>query len=30
VTVLMGGKRTLKIGDLMGTVVTPIHADEDR
>ena len=32
VTVLMGGKRTLKIGDLMGTVVTPfmpMKTDED-
>jgi len=35
VTVLMGGKRTLKIGDLMGTVVVPFmklatQADYDR
>ena len=32
VTVLMGGKRTLKIGDLMGTVVVPfmpMKTDED-
>ena len=32
VTVLMGGKRTLKIGDLMGTVVVPfmkLESDED-
>jgi dissimilatory sulfite reductase alpha subunit len=32
VTVLMGGKRTLKIGDLMGTVVVPfmkLASDED-
>ena len=32
VTVLIGGKRTLKIGDLMGTVVTPfmpMKTDED-
>jgi sulfite reductase alpha subunit len=32
VTVLMGGKRTLKIGDLMGTVVIPfmkMETDED-
>ena len=32
VTVLMGGKRTLKIGDLMGTVVIPfmkLDTDED-
>jgi sulfite reductase alpha subunit len=32
VTVLMGGKRTLKIGDLMGTVITPfmpMNTDED-
>jgi len=32
VTVLMGGKRTLKIGDLMGTVVVPfmpMKSDED-
>ncbi|MEY3220221.1 MAG: hypothetical protein RIT27_1578 [Pseudomonadota bacterium] len=32
VTVLMGGKRTLKIGDLMGTVVIPfkkLETDED-
>ncbi|MDO8320664.1 MAG: sulfite reductase, dissimilatory-type subunit alpha, partial [Rhodoferax sp.] len=32
VTVLMGGKRTLKIGDLMGTVVMPfmpMKTDED-
>ena len=25
VTILIGGKRTLKIGDLMGTVVVPFH-----
>ena len=25
VTILVGGKRTLKIGDLMGTVVVPFH-----
>ena len=33
VTVLVGGKRTLKIGDLMGTVVVPfmkLETDEDR
>jgi sulfite reductase alpha subunit len=32
-TVLVGGKRTLKIGDLMGTVVVPfmkLETDEDR
>ncbi|MFA7239160.1 MAG: dissimilatory-type sulfite reductase subunit alpha [Sulfuricellaceae bacterium] len=32
VTILMGGKRTLKIGDLMGTVVVPfmkLESDED-
>jgi sulfite reductase alpha subunit len=32
VTVLMGGKRTLKIGDLMGTVIIPfmrLESDED-
>ena len=32
VTILVGGKRTLKIGDLMGTVVVPFHkleTDED-
>jgi sulfite reductase alpha subunit len=32
VTVLMGGKRTLKIGDLMGTVVIPfkkLETEED-
>jgi sulfite reductase alpha subunit len=32
VTVLMGGKRTLKIGDLMGTVIMPfmpMKTDED-
>ncbi|MDH4284382.1 MAG: dissimilatory-type sulfite reductase subunit alpha [Gallionellaceae bacterium] len=32
VTILMGGKRTLKIGDLMGTVVVPfmkLETDED-
>jgi sulfite reductase alpha subunit len=29
VTVLIGGKRTLKIGDLMGTVVVPFHKMED-
>ena len=32
VTVLMGGKRTLKIGDLMGTVIVPfmkLETDED-
>jgi len=32
VTVLMGGKRTLKIGDLMGTVIVPfmkLDTDED-
>jgi len=32
VSVLIGGKRTLKIGDLMGTVVVPFHkleTDED-
>lgn len=31
-TILVGGKRTLKIGDLMGTVVVPFHplkTDED-
>jgi len=28
VTVLIGGKRTLKIGDLMGTVVVPFHKME--
>ncbi|TXT24345.1 MAG: sulfite reductase dissimilatory-type alpha subunit [Gallionellaceae bacterium] len=31
-TILMGGKRTLKIGDLMGTVVVPfikLETDED-
>lgn len=32
VTILVGGKRTLKIGDLMGTVIVPFHkmeTDED-
>lgn len=32
VSILMGGKRTLKIGDLMGTVIVPFHkleTDED-
>jgi sulfite reductase alpha subunit len=32
-TVLCGGKRTLKIGDLMGTVIVPfmkLETDEDR
>ena len=29
ITVLVGGKRTLKIGDLMGTVVVPFHKMED-
>jgi sulfite reductase alpha subunit len=32
-TILVGGKRTLKIGDLMGTVVIPfmkLETDEDR
>ncbi len=29
-TVLVGGKRTLKIGDLMGTVVDPVHDARDR
>lgn len=32
VTILIGGKRTLKIGDLMGTVMVPFHkmdTDED-
>ncbi|MBF0250230.1 MAG: dissimilatory-type sulfite reductase subunit alpha [Alphaproteobacteria bacterium] len=29
VTILVGGKRTLKIGDLMGTVVVPFHKMED-
>jgi sulfite reductase alpha subunit len=32
-TILVGGKRTLKIGDLMGTVVVPfmkLATDEDR
>jgi len=32
VTLLCGGKRTLKIGDLMGTVIVPFHkmeTDED-
>lgn len=32
VSILVGGKRTLKIGDLMGTVVVPFHkleSDED-
>jgi sulfite reductase alpha subunit len=32
-TILVGGKRTLKIGDLMGTVVVPfmkLESDEDR
>ena len=30
VTILCGGKRTLKIGDLMGTVIVPFHKmDED-
>ncbi|WP_275098363.1 dissimilatory-type sulfite reductase subunit alpha [Sedimenticola hydrogenitrophicus] len=32
VTILVGGKRTLKIGDLMGTVIVPFHkleSDED-
>ncbi len=31
-TILIGGKRTLKIGDLMGTVVVPfmkLETDED-
>ena len=31
-TILIGGKRTLKIGDLMGTVVVPfmpLKTDED-
>ena len=28
VTILVGGKRTLKIGDLMGTVVVPFHKME--
>jgi sulfite reductase alpha subunit len=33
VTVMMGGKRTLKIGDLMGTVIVPfmkVDTEEDR
>lgn len=33
VTILVGGKRTLKIGDLMGTVIVPfmkLDTDEDR
>ena len=30
VTVLIGGKRTLKIGDLMGTVVVPFKKLETR
>jgi len=32
VSILVGGKRTLKIGDLMGTVIVPFHkldTDED-
>ncbi|MES9912360.1 MAG: sulfite reductase, dissimilatory-type subunit alpha, partial [Candidatus Sedimenticola sp. 4PFRAG1] len=32
VSILIGGKRTLKIGDLMGTVIVPFHkmeTDED-
>ena len=32
ITLLCGGKRTLKIGDLMGTVIVPFHkleTDED-
>jgi sulfite reductase alpha subunit len=32
VTILLGGKRTLKIGDLMGTVIVPfmrLESDED-
>ncbi len=32
VTILIGGKRTLKIGDLMGTVVVPfkkLETEED-
>jgi sulfite reductase alpha subunit len=29
VTILMGGKRTLKIGDLMGTVIVPFMKMED-
>ncbi len=32
VTILVGGKRTLKIGDLLGTVIVPFHemkSDED-
>jgi sulfite reductase alpha subunit len=29
VTILMGGKRTLKIGDLMGTVIVPFMKLED-
>ena len=32
VTVLMGGKRTLKVGDLMGTVIVPfmkLDTEED-
>jgi sulfite reductase alpha subunit len=29
VTVLVGGKRTLKIGDLMGTVIIPFHRLEE-
>ena len=28
VTILVGGKRTLKIGDLMGTVLIPFHKME--
>lgn len=28
VTILIGGKRTLKIGDLMGTVIVPFHKME--
>ena len=29
VSILIGGKRTLKIGDLMGTIVVPFHKMED-
>ncbi len=29
VTILVGGKRSLKIGDLMGTVVVPFHKMQD-
>lgn len=29
VSILIGGKRTLKIGDMMGTVVVPFHKMED-